>query len=318
MKMLNSFNETIFLKEDSDLEKQLEKLKNIRQKLENTDEIDKDIKLLEYGIKGENEIAFELKNANIGMYVLHDVTFECEGSKVQIDYMILTRGNTYLIECKNLYGNITVDDQGQFYREYEYDGKKVKEAIYSPYTQAERHKDIIIKVWNANHNGLSKFLFKLLRSDEIYKSIVVLANSKSVLNTRYAPKKIKNVTIRADQLVSYIKKDIEKKRPLELYSKSRLKKNAEIWLSRCVKNDTDISYKYLKEIKINELKKYRKEKSEKMNIPDYYIFTDEEMEKILNLMPKNIEELKQSNILTDVKIKYHAEEIINILNTNKL
>lgn len=315
--MFNDFNETIFLKEDSDLEKQLQKLKSIREKLENTDEIDKDIKILEYGIKGENEIAFELKNANIGMYVLHDVTFKCEGNKVQIDYMILTRGNTYLIECKNLYGNITVDDQGQFYREYEYNGKKIKEAIYSPYTQAVRHKDIIIKVWNANHSGLSKFLFKLSHSDDIYKSMVVLANSKSFLNTRYAPKKIKNVTIRADQLVSYIKKDIEKKGTFELCSKSRLKKNAEIWLSRCIQNDTDISNKYLKEFKINELKKYRKEKSEKMNIPEDYIFTDEEMEKILDLMPKNINDLKRSNILSDIKNKYHGEEIISVLN-NKI
>lgn len=75
MGLFDRFRNTVFLKEDSDLEKQLEELKNIRDKLENKEEIDRDIKLLEYGIYGENEIAFELKNANIGMYVLRDITF---------------------------------------------------------------------------------------------------------------------------------------------------------------------------------------------------------------------------------------------------
>ena len=125
MELFSRFRDTVFLKEDSDLEKQLNELRNIRDKLQNTDEIDKDIKLLEYGIAGEKEIAFELKNANIGMYVLHDVTFEYDGNKAQIDYLLITRGYCYLIECKNLYGNITVDNNGQFYREYEYKGKKI-------------------------------------------------------------------------------------------------------------------------------------------------------------------------------------------------
>ena len=145
MELFSRFRDTVFLKEDSDLEKQLNELKKIRDKLQNTDEIDKDIKLLEYGIAGEKEIAFELKNANIGMYVLHDVTFEYDGNKAQIDYLLFTRGYFYLIECKNLVGNITVDSNGQFYREYEYKGKKIKESIYSPYTQAERHKDMMKK-----------------------------------------------------------------------------------------------------------------------------------------------------------------------------
>ena len=65
MELFDLFRDTIFLKEDSDLEKQLDELKRIREKLNSTDEIDKDIKLLEYGIAGEKEIAFELKNANI-------------------------------------------------------------------------------------------------------------------------------------------------------------------------------------------------------------------------------------------------------------
>lgn len=322
MKLFNKFRETIFSKEDSDLERQLIELKKIREKLEDTTEIDKDIKLLEYGINGEREIAFELKNANIGMYVLRDITFEYNGNKVQIDYLLLTRGYCYLIECKNLIGNITVDSSGQFYREYEYKDKKIKESIYSPYTQAVRHQNMMKKIWSANHNALENLIFGNSLKKDFFRPIVVLSNSKSILNTKYAPKEIKHDIIRTDQLINYIQKDIDSMDSAELCGQKLLKKAAEVWLSRSTKNDTNIANKYLIKIQetehktqlINELKLFRKEKSKSMNVPAYYIFTDEEMNNLLRIMPKSIEELKTNKILPNIKIKYHGNEIINILN----
>lgn len=324
MELFSRFRDTVFLKEDSDLEKQLNELRNIRDKLQNTDEIDKDIKLLEYGIAGEKEIAFELKNANIGMYVLHDVTFEYDGNKAQIDYLLFTRGYFYLIECKNLVGNITVDSNGQFYREYEYKGKKIKESIYSPYTQAVRHQDMMKKVWSANHSKLDNFIFGRFHGKNFFRPIVVLSNSKSFLNTKYAPKEIRNDIIRADQLISYIQKDIDNMDSAELCGEKMLKQAADVWLSRSITNNTSISNKYLSAIKDkddkadleNKLRTFRKEKSKSMNVPAYYIFTDEELNNLLEIMPKTIEELKTKRILTDIKIKCHGEEIIKILNKN--
>lgn len=323
MGLFNRFRNTVFLKEDSDLEKQLEELKKIREKLDNTNEIDNDIKLLEYGISGEKEIAFELKNANIGMYVLHDVTFECDGNKAQIDYLIFTRGNFYLIECKNLIGNINVDSNGQFYREYDHNGEKIKEAIYSPYTQAVRHQDMIKKVWAASHSKLENFLFEKFHGDNYFRPLVVLSNSKSFLNVESAPKKMKNDIIRADQLVSYIKKDINSIDKSELLSGKKLKQVAEVWLSRSISNNSSIVNKYLnvkndREKLEENLRTLRKEKSKSMNVPAYYVFTDEELNNILDVMPTTIEELKEKKILSEIKIKCHGEEIINIIRKDKV
>ena len=321
MELFSRFRDTVFLKEDSDLEKQLDELRNIREKLQNTDEIDKDIKLLEYGIAGEKEIAFELKNANIGMYVLHDVTFEYDGNKAQIDYLLFTRGYFYLIECKNLVGNITVDSNGQFYREYEYKGKKIKESIYSPYTQAVRHQDMMKKVWSSNHSKLDNFIFGRFHGKNFFRPIVVLSNSKSFLNTKYAPKEIRNDIIRADQLISYIQKDIDNMDSAELCGEKMLKQAADVWLSRSITNNTNLANKYSNAIKDknskadleNKLRTFRKEKSKSMNVPAYYIFTDEELNNLLEIMPKTIEELKIKKILTDIKIKCHGDEIIKII-----
>ncbi len=323
MGFFDVFRDTIFMKEDSDLEKQLLELKNIRLKLDNTDEIDKDIKQLEFGVNGEKEIAYELKNADIGMYVLHDVTYEYNGEKAQIDYLIFTRGYFYVVECKNLIGNVTIDNIGQFFRDYEYDGKYIREVIYSPYTQAVRHVDMMKKVWSTCHGKFDNFMWNgKLDEKSFFKPIVVLANSKSVLNKEEAPEEIKNNVIRSDQIVSYIKKDIESMNKSELCNDKFYKEAAEVWLSRSVLNDNSFVDKYKKIIeesnkkKIeNELINFRKEKSFRMNIPAYYVFTDDELEELLKIMPKSVDELLIKQILPEIKVKCHGEEIIKILNS---
>ena len=59
---------------------------------------------------------------------------------------------------------------------------------------------------------------------------------------------------------------------------------------------------------------YRKNKSKEKSIPAYYIFNNEELDKILELMPKNKQELENAKILSDVKLKLHGDEILKIIN----
>lgn len=51
-----------------------------------------------------------------------------------------------------------------------------------------------------------------------------------------------------------------------------------------------------------------------MNIPAYYIFTNKELEELIEVKPKTIEELRKSNILSEIKIRTHGNEIVNIFN----
>ena len=59
---------------------------------------------------------------------------------------------------------------------------------------------------------------------------------------------------------------------------------------------------------------FRKIRSNEMKIPAYYVFTNEEFDKLVELKPKTIEQLKKSNILSPIKIKTHGNEIINEIN----
>lgn len=327
----NDFRDTIFKKEDSNLQQEIDRLKKLRND-SNKNKIDYDIKLLEIGLQGEKQIEYELRNTNIGMYVLHDVTFEYDGQKAQIDYIIITKAYTYFVECKNLIGNVYVNKAGEFRREYTINGKTYKEAIYSPYTQAVRHRDMYEKLWKSQNTSI---IDKTLRKDVIstwIKPLVVLANSNGMLKIEYAPKEIKEHTIRVDNLVNYIKKDIKSVDKDYYISQKDMEAQADRWMARNIEGSTYISDRYkntatyqkqetqkqeanatlieAKELK-EKLEQFRKEKSRKMNIPAYYVFTNEELEEIIKKKPVTLVELR--DILPSIKVKVHGEEIINII-----
>ena len=179
MGLFANFKETIFLKEDSELERKIIILKELQKKYPNNEKIKNDLLLANLGLAGEKEIAYELKNANLGMYVLHDINLVIDEYKAQIDYIVLTKLHTYFIECKNLIGNITVNQNGDFIREYYLGKQKIKTGIYSPLRQVERQKEIYKKIWIKNHSVIGQKLYEK-RFDNYYKTLVVMAKSENM------------------------------------------------------------------------------------------------------------------------------------------
>ena len=296
------------------------------------------LKLCELGLKGEKEIEFELKNANIGMYVLHDINMKYEDLTAQIDYIVITPASMYFIECKNLVGNISVNSRGEFIREYTYNRKKVREGIYSPIRQVERHIEIFKKIWNSKNTKLINKL-QMRNFDKWCKYIVVMTNPKSILDIKSAPKEIKNKIIRSDNLVKYLQNDVNNTDKDMRYKEKEMKDNAfgimnnynEIidrdyeqelrkWLQNSISlenslNKIDDSCKdNIAELLKEELKDFRRVTSTEKNIPAYYIFNNDELEKLVKYKPKNIVELKNLKILSDIKIKVHGKKIVEIIN----
>lgn len=210
MGIFDKIKEPVFLKESTSLREQLAQL----EALQTTDsllqkQIQKDIKLLKYGIAGEEKIAFELKNSHMPMFVLHDLYIEYNGLTAQIDYLIVTKGKAFLLECKNLYGNIEINNNGDFIRTMKYGAHFEKEGIYSPITQNQRHLELLKAIRRDQPlNLLEKMIFEKTFY-ELYCPVVVLANPQTVLYAKYAKKEIKEQVIRADQLIAYIKKKNE-------------------------------------------------------------------------------------------------------------
>ncbi len=200
--------EPVFYKETSDSKKQLEqlqRLKNETMSKEAANKIEQEIRFVKAGISGEENIAFELKHSHMPMYILHDLYLEDGELSAQIDYLIVTKKLTFIIECKNLVGNIEINSKGDFIRTMNINGRNIKEGIYSPITQNVRHLELIkLLRGKRKTNVISKALFDKFFYDN-YKTLVVLANPKTVLNDKYAKKEVKEQVIRADQLINYIK-----------------------------------------------------------------------------------------------------------------
>lgn len=331
--MLNIFNDTfkdtILYYSGNTLENKIKVLEN---KLKNTKSKEEKLYLYEeiqkykYGIQGENKILYELKNSHIPMYILHDINLEYKDYKAQIDFIILTKKNYYIIECKNLYGNISIDNKGNFYRI----NNKNKVGIYNPITQLDRHINIIRRYIEDKNNFIGKLIVKKI-FDSMYHGIVVLANDNTVVEDKYAPKTVKNKVIRADKLIEYIKY-IEKNTDSYASSEKDIISSCNNILALCKKEETfdeeipllnineDITDNN-KTININNddeirtnLKKYRLNKSRELNYKPYFIFSDKTLEELINKKPKNKVELKQIEGFGDKKIEMYGIDIIKIIN----
>ena len=319
------FKDTVFYKENSDLQSKYEALKKLNGEYPNNEELLSELFVVKKGLDGENEIAYQLKKAHIGMYVLRDIKVKHEDLTAQIDYVIITPVYTYYVECKNLVGNITVTDKGDFIREFTINGRKIKKGMYSPLRQVEAQREVIRKIWESNSSAIKKF-FASKNFDYYRRVLVVAANQDTILNTNRAPKEMKYKILRADALVRQIEYDLDHRGNDEyLESKKSMEEMAQSYVDLSSKEEINY-YDYYKEKYCNDVSapinddlkdrliELRKNRSNEMNIPAYYVFTNEELDKLVELRPKTIEELKNTNILTPIKLKTHGEIIIEEIN----
>ena len=319
----------VFLKETSDATKVIERLEALLPKVSSDarDEIEKQIKVTSYGDMGENNVAFELKNSGMDMYILRDIYLEHGEISAQIDYLVITRKHVYIIECKNLIGNIEIDSMGNFIRSYEYGNRKIKEGFYSPITQNERHLLVIKNLRGERHtNFLAKRRFENSFANT-YKSIVVLANPKTILNAKYAKKEVRQKVIRLDQLIAHIKAVDGAEQDYSFKTDDMLSL-AQFFLDANKEKKADYGEKYEKEIAedtetvsvvenkeelIKKLKDFRWCQSKYENIKPYYIFNDMQMNDLIEKNPKNEEELLQVNGFGKVKVDKYGKDILKIL-----
>ena len=326
MKLIDSaldsfrFKETVFYKEDSDLKLKQDVLYKLNNEYPNNEDLQSELYIVKKGLDGENEIAYQLKKSNIGMYVLRDVKVKYEDLTAQIDYVIITPVFTYYVECKNLVGNVTVTNKGDFIREFTINGKKIKKGMYSPLRQVEAQREVVRKIWESNSSTIKK-IFASKNFDYYRRVLVVTANQDTILNTNKAPKDMKYKVLRADSLVRQIEYDLSHRDNNDyVESKKGMEEIAQTYLNMSLKDET-YYYSYYKEKYCNssddeiirdKLIGFRKKRSVDMNIPAYYVFTNDELEQLIKLKPKTIEDLKNSNILSEIKIKTHGNKIIEL------
>ncbi len=330
----------VFIKEEGDAPRQLQHLKSIMDQSSGDTkiQIETDIKLLNQGIIGEDNIAFELQNSHMPMLVLHDLNLEYHGLTAQIDYVIITKNAVVIVECKNLYGNIEINTNGDFIRTLEFNGRYRKEGIYSPITQNQRHFELIKQARLELSSGSFDRMIKASVLSGLYRTVVVLANPKTIINMKYARKEIKDKIIRADQLITYLKKINDENADLhrtdeQMYSMADFL----LQLHKDTQNDYLSKYKVdpkpepkpdpIPELKkepvlntpveetalYKALKEYRLLKSREKEIKAFHIFSNAQLEGLIKSMPKTNDELLKVSGFDKLRVSNYGDEILSII-----
>ena len=240
-------HEPVFLNEGAfHSELVLQKMEALRSVVDKRDSerLERDIVLAKSGIAGEKRVVFELKNAHYPLVFLHDLYLEHEGTTAQIDFLVISPYNAFVLECKNLVGDIEVQRDGTFVRSYGAGSRRRREAIYSPITQNARHVELMKAIIRSEG---SKVLTKLLgwSLDIYFHSLVVLANGRTVLVMDAAPEDVRKQVVRCDALVNHIKRvDQATKKKSERDSFAQMQINAQGWLKRSKPLPVDLADKY--------------------------------------------------------------------------
>ena len=165
------------------------------------------------------------------MVVLHDLYIESvSGASAQIDFLVLTPKINFVLECKNLFGNIEINSKGDFIRTIRCGGRYYKEGIYSPITQNQRHLQVLNECRNENHGKVMAALRNHWFSN-FFKGLIVLSNPKTIINDQDAPQEVKKQVVRADQLVETIKRMNRESSELKSSMKD-LKEDGEYYLNK--------------------------------------------------------------------------------------
>ena len=337
-KVITSDKQTLkepqFVKEFSSENKNISNLQELLKEVsdeETANNIKNKINRLSYGLMGEKNVAYELKNSHMPILILHNLYLEFNGLTAQIDFVVVSEKFILVIECKNLVGEIDINNKGEFTRIFKTSTGKVykKEGMYIPIVQNERHLELIKDI-------LENEGFKRSKLDKAIDQISVVANEKAIINARFAKDKIKKRVIKHDHLIEKMK-EISRKSTIS-FTEETMYKISNILLKYNKEYSIDYSKMYnidkneIEETKTSydnedntekisiektelykELKKYRLNKSKEEMVKAYYLYTNVQLEEIVKLKPKTLNELANINGFGKVKCEKYGRDIIDIV-----
>jgi len=193
----------MILKHADDKTPQIEALKALIQSASGPTKtsLEKELRLLQAGIKGEKEAAyfidFALKDSG-NTAIIHDLRIEVNGRVAQIDHLLVNRTMTfYVLETKHFHSGIKIGEDGQFLKWNAY--RKTFEGMPSPLAQNDRH----IKVLKELVDGMEWPTRMGVKLTPSFESLVMVSSQSRIDR----PKKFDTSrVIKSDELMSALEK----------------------------------------------------------------------------------------------------------------
>ena len=293
----------------------------------NRKKIEEQIKLLKIGKAGEQSLLFELTNSFLPLLILHDVYIEHKGLTAQLDFVVLTRQFFLVIEVKKYYGNITVNDKGEFIRTVNRGSRTIfKEGMYSPIRQVERQVEVLQSLL-VNHDVITKTPIRYA---------VAFANEKTVIDLKKAPKEIEDKVFRSDGIVSFIKAELAKDSPVYFKDGKMQELAAYIHGQHIdkhfieVSEEQAVSFYQEEEVRVAatleqepvllsdeelelKLKKFRKSLADETERKAFHIFTNKTLDSLVEMRPTTLDALRKVEGIGDKKLEEFGTELVSII-----
>ena len=183
--------------------------------------IERELKFMRAGMKGESESAYDIdfySGPSKNRVVIHDLRLEHNGRVAQIDHLILNRLlEVYVLETKHFTEGVSINEQGEF--SIWFGGKP--RGIPSPLEQNDRHIEVLKDVFKTIQMP-TRMGFRLQPS---FESLVLISKNARIGR----PKKFKtDRVLKSDQLETWIEKSVETGSPLIIAKIVSLETLAEI------------------------------------------------------------------------------------------
>lgn len=178
--------------------------------------IERELKMLLAGIKGESEAAYHLDfhfKASKNTIVIHDLRLVYDDRVAQIDHLVIHRTlNIYVLETKHFNSGFKISDNGEFLQWNNY--LKKFEGMASPIAQNERHIAVLKDLFNDVIEVPTRLGIKL---QPIFHSRI-LVNPKARVDR--SPVFDSKSVVKVDLFFDAIKKDMDNKGVFELLAKA--------------------------------------------------------------------------------------------------
>lgn len=351
-KFMQTINSPVFLKDFVYENKNILELKKLLDNVHNDDvrkKIENEINLQKYLHDGLSKVYFELKNSPIPFYGLVDLRLQEQEQVNNIDFLCVTNRVCCIFKVKSMQGNIEIDKQGSFSRWMKKGEKWYKEGIYSPLEQARKAEIHIKSILKDELNIMNIPVYSLvvftnqkatLNFKECSEDIINKVFKLDLINTKIKEivEKTTYNAIEEEVALKIAEKIKELNSPIEVDYASKFKVGEEYKIENSAKeiptvvkfDDEKIKPKTIddKEVIVDEklqgsddveqiskaLKAYRTAVATRDKIPPYYVFNNEEMNRIIEAMPRTKEEIIKLRGFGPVKVDKYGEDILMIIN----
>lgn len=195
----------MIIKEADDKNSQIAALEALRARGDTNAEVQKrierEIRNMRAGIKGENEAAYEINfhfGASKNYAVIHDLRIECEGRVAQIDHLVIGRFlDMWVCETKNFCEGIAINEQGECSRFF----NNKPYGMASPFEQNRKHIMVMESLFKSRAVALPKRLGMSIKPN--MHGVILVSN-----NARISRPKAKiagvDTIIKSDQFRSMV------------------------------------------------------------------------------------------------------------------